>query len=62
MQNSRGIISSQPGHVEALQAKRAALKEQIRAERNRPATSPELIARLKRENLRLKDEIESKSH
>ena len=62
MQESRGIISSQHGRVEALQAKRAALKEKIREERKRPATSNDLLKQLKQENLKLKDEIEEESH
>ncbi len=61
MQDSRGLISSQPGHVEALQAKRLALKTQIKEERKHPATSGEELKRLKLENLKLKDEIEEES-
>lgn len=62
MQHSRGVLSSKPGHIEALCAKRESLKEQIREARKRPATSGDLLRRLKTENLRLKDEIEKKTH
>lgn len=58
MQESRGIISSQHGRIEALQARRAILKDKIREELKRPSTSSELIRKLKLENLKLKDEIE----
>jgi len=57
MQESRGIISSQHGRIEALQARRAVLKDRIRAELKRPSTSEEVIRRLKLENLQLKDAI-----
>lgn len=58
MQDSSGIISSQPGHIEALTAKREALKALIKEARKHPATGGNELNRLKRENLKLKDEIE----
>ena len=61
MQETRGIISSKTGHVEALHAKRLALKDKIREARKSPATSEETVKKLKLENLRLKDEIERHS-
>jgi hypothetical protein len=57
MQESRGIVSSQSSRIEALQSRRALLKEKIRQEQGRPARSPDVIKQLKQENLRLKDEI-----
>ena len=44
-------------HVEALASKHAALHAKIDAEEHRPHPDTDLLARLKKEKLRLKDEI-----
>ena len=44
-------------HVEALASKHAALEAQIDAEETRPHPDDTLLMRLKREKLRLKDEM-----
>jgi len=44
-------------HYSALSAKHAALDERISFESRRPLPNDELIRRLKREKLRLKEEI-----
>jgi hypothetical protein len=44
-------------HVEALASKHAALHAQIDAEEHRPHPNVDLLARLKKEKLRLKDAI-----
>lgn len=45
-------------HLATLQRKHGTLEEQIHAELTRPSTADERIADLKRQKLRLKDEIE----
>jgi hypothetical protein len=45
------------GHVEALASKHAALHAQIDSEEHRPHPDVDLLARLKKEKLRLKDEL-----
>lgn len=44
-------------HVEALETKHAALEAQIDAEETRPHPDDTLLMRLKKEKLRLKDEM-----
>jgi hypothetical protein len=44
-------------HVEALRAKHAALKQYVEEENQRPHPDEFRIAELKREKLRIKDEI-----
>ena len=44
-------------HVEALRAKHAALKQSVEEENQRPHPDEFHIAELKREKLRIKDEI-----
>lgn len=44
-------------HTQALQHKHASLDEQLRLERSRPAPDDATIAQLKREKLRLKEQI-----
>lgn len=56
MNFSRGVLSSETGYLEALRAKRAVLKEHIREARKNPAANSEILALLKRENVRLKDQ------
>lgn len=48
--------------IEALQAKHALLDEQLHDETHRPLPSSEQILRLKREKLRLKDEMARLAH
>ncbi|MCB9996458.1 MAG: DUF465 domain-containing protein [Rhodospirillales bacterium] len=61
MQHTRGVVASEHGRLQALVAKREALKELIREEKKRPSTGGDLLRRLKLENLKLKDEIEEQS-
>ena len=44
-------------HVEAIASKHAALHAQIDAEEHRPHPDEDLLHRLKKERLRLKDEL-----
>lgn len=48
--------------VESLRLKHQALEEEVRLENLRPSPDDELISRLKREKLKLKDEINRLSH
>lgn len=57
MQQSSGLVSSQPGRLEALRAKHAALQARIDEEQKRPATSGDILKRLKRQKLMLKEQI-----
>lgn len=61
MQHSRGVISSEPGRLQALVARREALKELICEEKKRPATGGDHLKRLKLENLKLKEKIEEET-
>jgi len=45
-------------HIEALQTRHAGLDERIAQETQRPLPDSALIARLKKEKLRIKEEIE----
>jgi len=58
MTASRGYHAAQPGHLEALCAKKAILEQRIREEMKHPSTSSIDISRLKIEKLRIKDRIE----
>ena len=57
MPTSRGMQALEPGHLEALKAKHADLSARIEREQLSLATSDEELHYLKREKLRLKDEI-----
>ncbi len=46
-----------PSHVSALQSKHAGLDAKIRAELNRPAPDNVTIQALKKEKLRIKEEL-----
>jgi hypothetical protein len=48
---------SAPQHVESLRAKHASLESQIQQEEARPRPDDTLINELKRQKLRIKDEI-----
>ena len=61
MQTSRGLVSSQPGRLEALRARHAAIDERIQEEQKSPAMSDTLLRRLKAEKLMLKDEIQDEA-
>ncbi len=58
MAYSRRVLSSEPGRLEALRTKHAALKDLIREEQKRPAGGEDVLRRLKLEKLRLKEHIE----
>lgn len=45
-------------HVDSLRTKHARLEQQIHDEQIRPLPDPALLARLKKEKLRIKEEIE----
>ncbi len=49
-------------HVDSLRAKHARLEEQIDEEQHRPLPDSTVLVRLKREKLRLKEEIERLEH
>jgi hypothetical protein len=51
------MTQMEKAHVDALASKHAALQIQIEAEEQRPHPDDVLLHRLKREKLRLKDEI-----
>lgn len=59
--HTRNQASAQ-SHLNALQTRHAGLSEQIDGELSRPSTNDILIKALKREKLRLKDEIELIRH
>lgn len=44
-------------HVQALQSKHAGLEALLRQELNRPAPDPAMIQKLKKQKLRIKEEI-----
>jgi hypothetical protein len=48
---------SQKDHIEALREKHAALERAIHEENSRPLPNDEMISDLKRQKLRIKDEI-----
>lgn len=45
-------------HVDSLRTKHARLEQQIHDEMNRPLPDPTMLSRLKKEKLRIKEEIE----
>ncbi|SNB63448.1 hypothetical protein SAMN07250955_103335 [Arboricoccus pini] len=45
-------------HVDSLRSKHARLEQQIHDEMNRPLPDPAMLSRLKKEKLRIKEEIE----
>lgn len=45
-------------HLATLERKHGSLEEQLQAEMTRPSAKDQLIAELKRQKLRIKDEIE----
>ncbi|MCV0382684.1 YdcH family protein [Qipengyuania spongiae] len=47
----------QSPHVEALQTKHAGLEAQLRQEQNRPAPDDAVIRQIKRQKLRIKEEL-----
>lgn len=49
-------------HVDSLRAKHARLEEQIDEEQHRPLPDSAVLVKLKREKLRLKEEIEKLQH
>ncbi|MEI6559764.1 MAG: YdcH family protein [Rhodospirillaceae bacterium] len=48
--------------IESLRLKHQSLEEEVRVESQRPSPDTELLARLKREKLKIKDEIARLSH
>lgn len=58
MPSEHGMVSSSVARVEALKAKHKSLSRKIEAEQNRPFISDYRISELKREKLKLKEEIE----
>lgn len=53
---------SMDSHLEELRRKHQALSEQVEAAQRAPGTSDQEITELKKEKLRLKEEIERLSH
>lgn len=49
----------QSSHVEALRSKHAGLESRLRDEQSRPAPDISMIQQIKRQKLRLKEEIAS---
>jgi hypothetical protein len=47
------------GHISALQAKHAGLDQRIRAENSRPLPDATLLAELKKQKLRIKEELKA---
>jgi hypothetical protein len=45
------------GHISAMEAKHAELEAQLEAESNRPCPNDDLIHRLKKQKLHLKDSL-----
>lgn len=58
MQSQHGITSSSSSRVEALKAKHKSLSKKIESEQSRPFISEYQISQLKREKLKIKEEIE----
>lgn len=58
MSLSHDVVHNSSPRVEALRAKHKNLSEKIELEQRRPFISEHLIAELKREKLKLKEEIE----
>ncbi len=51
-------IMSIQAHIDSLAEKRAQIKEQINTEMNHPSPNFELISKLKKQNLTLKEEMQ----
>jgi hypothetical protein len=49
-------------HVDSLRSKHARLEQMIDDEQHRPMPDQAMVSRLKKEKLRIKDEIERLSH
>lgn len=58
MQSQHGMVSSPSSRVEALKAKHKVLSQKIETEQSRPFVSENHINQLKREKLKLKEQIE----
>lgn len=58
MQSQHGMVSSSSARVEALKAKHKFLSQKIETEQSRPFVSENQISQLKREKLKIKEEIE----
>ncbi len=58
MQSQQGMVSASSARVEALKAKHKLLSMKIETEQNRPFSSETQVGQLKREKLKLKEEIE----
>ena len=58
MLQSQSLVSKGPARIEALAAKHAALEKKIQQEQ-RSYASDTIVRRLKREKLRVKEEIEN---
>ncbi len=61
MQTQRALASSQNARLQALRQKHAAIQDKIHEEMKHPSIGAEILLRLKREKLRLKDEIEQEA-
>lgn len=61
MPTSNGASASHHNHLEALRARHAALEEQIHEEQKFPAANMAILRDLKRQKLRLKEEIEQQA-
>jgi len=55
----RHVASALPARVEALRSRHAALSLKIETEQTRPSTSDWYLRDLKRQKLRIKEELES---
>ena len=58
MQKQQGLTSSSLAHIEALKAKHKSLSKRIEKEQSSPSVSDYLIGAMKKEKLKLKEEIE----
>lgn len=58
MSLSHIVVSKSSARVEALRAKHKNLSDKIETEQRRPFTSDQILTKLKREKLKLKEEIE----
>jgi len=58
MPQHTGVVSSSPARIEALKAKHSKLEQTIHAQQQNFSLSDQEMANLKREKLRVKEEIE----
>ncbi len=58
MQNKQGLTSSSIAHIEALKAKHKLLSKRIECEQIAPSISDHVIYDMKKEKLKIKEEIE----